>query len=145
MGKNDQIMPEPLFVSGEDPVNLDGTLDASSALQLLHDSDSLADHDQTLHAEHDDLLSPSGVIRIKLNDFASGGDNWEITAEHSTTGGPVTWSRGSDHAYYDFGPMTSEQEVDVTATSNASPPVAKERVIRIKTSPTDAQPDRPRR
>lgn len=145
MGKNNQIMPDPLFVSGEDPVTLDGTLDASSALQLLHGSDSLADYDQALHAEHDDLLSPSGVIRIKLMDFSSGGDSWEITAEHSTTGGTVTWSRGTDHAYYDFGPMTSEQAVDVTATSDASPPVAKFRPIRIKTSPTDAQPDRPRR
>jgi hypothetical protein len=145
MGKNDQIMPDPLFVSGEDPVDLDGTLDTSSSLQLLHGNDSLADYDQAIHAEHDDLLSPSGVIRIKLHDFASGGDNWEVTAEHSTGGSPITWSRGSDHAYYDFGPMTSEQEVDVTATSNADPPVAKFRPFRIKTSPTDAQPDRPRR
>ncbi|KIG12553.1 hypothetical protein DB30_01263 [Enhygromyxa salina] len=138
-------MTDPLFVTGEDPLNLDGTLDTSPALQLLHGSDSLASYDQALHAEHEDLDDPSGVIRVKLKDFASGGDNWEITAAHTNAAGTITWTRGTDHAYYDFGPMTSEQEVDVTATSDASPPATKQRTIRIKASPIDAQPDRPRR
>ena len=137
-------MTDPLYVSEEDPVELDGTIDASGALQMLHGSDSLADYDQRMHAEHSDLNQPTGVIRIKLKDFSSGGDNWEISAEHMDGTTTVTWSRGSDHAYYDFGPMTSELPIDITATSDASSPETRERPIKVKTSPIDAQPDRPR-
>lgn len=138
-------MPDPLSVIGEDPVELDGTLDTATQLQLLHGTVSLADHNQTLHAEHDDLASPTGIVRITLTDFSGGGHNWQITAAHDPGTGSITWARGADHAYYDFGPLTSEQEVEVTATSDASPPATKGRTVRIKTSPIDAQPDRPRR
>ncbi|PRQ02957.1 hypothetical protein ENSA5_18960 [Enhygromyxa salina] len=138
-------MTDPLYVSEQDPVVLDGTIDAASTLQMVHSSDSLDDYDQKLHAEHRDLNSPSGIIRCKLMDFSSGGDNWEITATHDPGSGSVTWSRGTDHAYYDFGPTSTELPVEITATSDASPPATKRRTIKVKTSPLDAQPDRPRR
>lgn len=138
-------MTDPLHVSEEDPVALDGSIDGAGALQMVHGSDSLADYAQKLYAEHSDLDEPTGVIRFKLTDFSSGGDNWKITAVHDPGSGSVTWSRGSDHAYADFGPLTAEQAIDITATSDASPPATSQRTIRIKTSPLDAQPDRPGR
>jgi hypothetical protein len=130
-------MSGPLLVQEEDPVELDGSIDATGNLQMAHGTDSLADYEQTLHAEHEDLNDPSNTIRIKLNDFSYGGDNWEITATHGF--GPVNWSRGTDHAYYDFGPMSSELDVTITATSDAEPPANKQRIIKIKTKPTDSQ------
>lgn len=138
-------MTDPLYVSEEDPVVLNGTIDAAGALQMLHGTASLANYDQKLYAEHSDLSSPTGVIRFQLMDFSSGGYSWQITAVHNPGGGTVTWSRGTDHAYYDFGPLTTELSIDITATSNASPPQTKPRTIGIKTSPLDPLPDRRRR
>jgi len=138
-------MSDPLYVREEDPVILNGTIDGAGGLQMLHGSDSLVDYDQKLYAEHSDLGVPTGIIRIKLMDFSAGGHGWQITAVHDPGSGSVTWSRSSDHAYYDFGPMTSELAVDITATSNASPPDSNSRTIHVKTTPIDAQPDRPRR
>jgi hypothetical protein len=125
-------MPDPLLVSQEDPVDLDGSIDSSNNLQIKHDSDSLADYGQTLHAEHENL--PSGTIRIKLFDFSHGGYTWAMNASHDD-GGTVNWTRSSDHAYCDFGAMTEELEVHTGATSNASPPVTKSRTIWVKTKP----------
>lgn len=133
-------MPSPLLVSEEDPVELDGSIDGTGQLQLLHDSDSLADYDQTLHAEHSDLNESTGFVRVKLLDFSSGGTTWECSATHVEGTTTVGWSRGSGHASYDFGPMTSELDVTVTATSTSG---TKQRVFKLKTKPTDAQPDRP--
>ncbi len=139
-------MPDPLYISEEDPIPFNGTLDGSSALQLVHGSDSLADYGQTAHAEHRDLLDPAGIVRVELYDFTVGGVTWQLDAEHNPGTGPVSWSRSSTgYAYFDFGPMTEELDVDVTATSNGSPSQTKTRTVRIKISPTDAQPDRPRR
>jgi hypothetical protein len=138
-------MTDPLYVSEEDPVVLNGSIDGAGALQMIHGSDSLADYDQRLYAEHSDLNEPTGVIRFKLVDFSSGGYSWTISAAHDPGTGTVTWSRGTDHAYYDFGPLSAELPVNITATSNASPPQTTQRTINIKTSPLDAQPDRPRR
>jgi hypothetical protein len=129
-----------LIVIGEDPLSLDGSIDSSNNLQIKHGSDSLANYAQTLHAKHDDLRSPSGTIVIKLVDFSHGGHTWQMNAEHN---GNVDWSRSTDHAYYEFGPMTDALEVSVSATSNASPPVTKTRTIWVKTLPTDGQPDQP--
>jgi hypothetical protein len=129
-------MPEPLLVSEENPVNLDGSIDGSNNLQIKHGSDSLADYGQTLHAEHDELNTPGKTIRIKLFDFSHGGYTWAMNASHDD-GGTVNWTRGSDHAYYNFGAMTSELQVDTSATSNAQPPVTKTRTILIKTMPSD--------
>ena len=134
-------MPNPLVVNGEDPLSLDGSIDSSSNLQMKHGSDSLASYDQTLHAKHSDLRSPSGTIVIKLVDFSHGGATWQVNASHNSGG--VTWSRSTDHAYCEFGPMTDALEVSVSATNNASPPVTKTRTIWVKTLPTDGQPDRP--
>jgi hypothetical protein len=134
-------MPNPLLVIGEDPLSLDGFIDSSNDLQVKHGSDSLADYDQTLHAKHVDLRSPSGTIRIKLVDFSHGGATWQMNASHDS--GSVNWTRSTDHAYYDFGPMTDALEVSVSATSNAQPPQTKNLTIWVKTMPTDGQPDRP--
>lgn len=133
-----------LLVSEEDPIELNGTLDGSGDLQLLHDSDSLADYDQALHGEHTDLENPSGVVQIRIYDFTESSTSWTIAAEHDPGSGTVNWSRGSNYAYYDFGPMTSEQIVDVTASDGSSPPTTKTRRVRLKVTPPDAQPDRPR-
>lgn len=130
-------MAEPLIVSGEDPLILEGILDSSSALQLKHDNDSLADHDQTLHADHEDLEEETGVIQIRLSNFTVGATTWVLTASHLEMGSTVQWSRDGTYAYYDFGPMTSELEIDITATSDGSPPQTKQRTILIKTLPTD--------
>jgi len=139
-------MTDPLYISEEDPIRFDGTLDGSSALQLLHGTESLAYYNQTVHAEHRDLLDSAGIVRVELHDFTVSGVTWQLTAQHNPGSGLVSWSRSSaGYAYFDFGPMTEELEVDVTATSNSSPPQTKTRTARIKISPTDAQPDRPRR
>lgn len=134
-------MPSPLIVTGEDPVNLDGSIDGSSALQMKHGSDSLVDYDQTLHAKHSNL--PDGTIRIELVDFSHLGASWVVNASHESGGNTVNWSRGSNYAYYDFGAMTDALEVDVSATNNASPPTTKTRKIWVKTMPLDGQGGRP--
>lgn len=138
-------MTDPLYISEEDPIDFTCIIDGSSNLQLLHDSDNLADYDQTVHAEHTDLDEPSGIVRVRIFDFTVGATSWTISVAHDPGSGSISWSRGSDHAYYDFGPMTAEQAVGVTATSDGSPSVNKQRTIDIKISPTGAQPDRPRR
>jgi hypothetical protein len=137
-------MADPLFINEKDPVDFTGTLDASEALQLLHGSDSLANYGQTVHAEHTDLDVPTGIVRARIFDFTVGATSWTMTVVHNPGTGTITWSRGTDHAYYDFGPMTAEQTVDVTASNGGSPPVTKQRAVKIKFSPTGAQPDRPR-
>lgn len=136
-------MTSPLLVNEEDPVSLDGSVDAANQLQMKHGTDSLSDYDQRLEAMHTDLNLPTGIVRIKLIDFSHGGYVWQMTATHNS--GAVNWSRGSGHAYCDFGPMTSELDVDIKATSNATPPATKQRVAKIKTKPADSQPDRPPR
>jgi hypothetical protein len=136
-------MPNPLIVIGEDPVVLDGSIDGSSNLQMKHGSDSLADHDQTLHAKHVDLRQTNETIFIKLVDFTHGGSTWVINASHESGVNTVNWARDNDHAYHDFGAMTDALEVEVTATSNASPPQVKTRRFWMKTMPTDGQPDGP--
>jgi hypothetical protein len=129
-----------LIVTGVNPVSLDGSIDGSSDLQMKYGSSSLADYEQTLHAKHSVLNPPpTGTIRIKLMDFSHGGATWQINAEHTSGGSTVNWSRGSDHASHDFGAMTSELQVEVSATSNASPPQNKTRRIWVKTMPTDGQ------
>ncbi|MCA9682837.1 MAG: hypothetical protein KC457_11615 [Myxococcales bacterium] len=134
-------MTDPLFISQEDPIDFNGTLDGAGGLQLVHGSDSLADYDQRVEAEHDDLSDPAGIVRVRLFDFSSGGNTWTVNATHDPGSGSVSWSRGTDHAYYDFGPMTAEQEVDAVATYSSN---SQGRTFRIKVSPTDPQPDRPR-
>ena len=131
-----------LVVIGVNPVSLDGSIDGSQNLQMKYGSSSLADYEQTLHAKHSVLNPPpTGTIRIKLVDFSHDGATWQINAEHTSGGSTVNWSRGSsnDHAYQDFGTMTSELQIEVTATSNASPPQTKTRRVWIKTMPTDGQ------
>lgn len=137
-------MTDPLFINEEDPIDFTGTIDAGGSLQLLHASDSLANYDQTAHAEHSDLNEPTGVVRVRIFDFTVGAASWTMSVVHNPGTGTITWSRGTDHAYYDFGPMTAEQNVDVTATNTDSPPVTKQRTSKLKLSPVDAQPDRPR-
>ncbi len=133
-----------LLLSDEDPISLIGILDGSSELQLVHDQGSLADNSQTLHAEHEDLHNSSATVRIKLVDFVSGGNDWQLTATHEDENGdPVTWTRETDHVHQDFGAMTDELEVTVTATEDGSSGPPKTRKIWIKTMPKGAQPDRP--
>lgn len=132
-----------LVVIGYDPVHLQAFIDSASALQVKHATNSLYDYGQSLDAQHDDLRSPSETIRVELADFASGGNDWQITASHEVAGNTVNWSRETSQAYCDFGAMTDALEVDVVATSNASPPVTKTRTIWIKTRPVDGLPDGP--
>lgn len=136
-------MTNPLVVTGNDPVPLDGHLDSSSALQVKHSTNSLASYDQSLDAQHDDLLTPSETIRVELRDFTNGGTNWQLTASHVANGNTVNWTRGSNLSYRDFGAMTDFLQVDVVATSNASPPATKTRTVYIKTRPLDGLPDEP--
>lgn len=134
-------MPNPLIVTGEDPVDLVGSIDGASALQMKHGTDSLADHDQTIHAKHLDLRTQGETIRFRLLDFSNLGTSWVLSASHQSGGSTVNWSRSSNHAYYDFGAMTDALEVDVSATSNASPPQTKTRKIWVKAMPLDGQGD----
>lgn len=136
-------MPNQLVVTGQKPVNLDGFIDSSSDLQVKHGTDHLDDHCQSLDAEHEDLKDPNETIRVKVADFTSGGDDWEISVSHQVSGNTTTWSRSTDHAYRDFSAMTDALEVDVVATSNGSPSASKTRKIWIKTKSVDGQPDRP--
>jgi hypothetical protein len=134
-------MPSPLIVTGNDPVHLDGHLDSSNALQVKHSTNSLANYDQALDAQNDDLRSPSETIRVELGDFANGGANWQLTASHVVNQNTVNWTRNATLAYCDFGAMTDFLEVTVVATSNASPPATKTRTVYIKTRPLDGMPD----
>lgn len=136
-------MSSPLVIVGYDPVNLDGHLDSTNTLQVKHGSNSLADHSQSLEAQHEDLRSSSETIRVKLADFASGNNNWQINASHVVGGTTVNWTRDSTVAYCDFGAMTDALQVEVVATSNGSPPATKTRTIWVKTKPVDGMPDRP--
>lgn len=136
-------MPSQLVVPDEDPLVLTGTIDVNNALQLTHAPDSLSSNNQTLHAYHANLNTPPNrTMELRLMDFNHGGANWQITASH-TAGSTVSWTRSTDHAYCSFSAMVDLLEVDVVATSNASPPVTKQRKIWIKTMPKDAMPDRP--
>ena len=135
-------MPSQLVVADEDPLVLTGTIDVNNALQLIHGSDSLSNNNQTLHAYHANLNTPpNSTMQIRLMDFSQGGASWQITASH--TAGTVSWARSTNHAYCSFSAMVDLLEVDVVATSNASPPVTKQRKIWLKTMPKDAMPDRP--
>lgn len=140
--KKHNLMPTPLIVVDEDPVLLDGFIDSANALQLTHVRGDLDDHNDTLDAEHADLNTPSGSIEIRLADFTHGGSSWQLTASH-INGTSVSWSRSTDHAHHSFGVLTDLLEVDVVATSNASPPQTKTCKIWIKTRPKDGLPDRP--
>ncbi len=132
-------MPDPLIVTDEDPVNLDGALDSANELQIKHDTGDLKDYGQSLEAEHEDLHNQGATIRVKIADFSSGGDDWEISATHDASGTTTTWSRGNDHAYCDFSEMTDALVVDVVARSNGSSSVTKTRRIWIKTKSVDGQ------
>lgn len=136
-------MPGPLVITGQDPVNLDGHLDSANALQVKHSTNNLADYDQHLEAQHIDLRTSGETIRVKIGDFSSGGNSWQITASHLAGGNTVSWSRDTNLAYCDLGAMTDSIEVAVVATSNASPPATKTRTVYIKTRPLDGQPDEP--
>ena len=135
-------MTDPLIVEDENPLRLHGAIDSANALQFTHPNGDLDDHDQILHAYHEDLNPSSGTMQIRLLDFAHGGASWQITASHVETT-TISWYRSTDHAHYSFAAMTDLLEVDVVATSNASPPQTKTRKIWIKTMPKDGQPDRP--
>ncbi|MEX1369384.1 MAG: hypothetical protein AB1Z98_40020 [Nannocystaceae bacterium] len=135
-------MTNPLVVEDEDPLRLLGIIDSASAFQLTHTNGDLDDHRQELHAYHEDLKFSRETIEIRLENFTHAGDSWRITASHgeSTT---ISWSRATGYAHYSFGAMTDVLEVNVVATSDASPPQTKTRKIWIKTMPKDGQPDRP--
>lgn len=130
-----------LTVRNEDPVELTGIIDSAGNLQIVHGSDSLADFNQILLAVHEDLPSPNTAVRIKLNDFTVGATTWQLSASHDDGGGTESWSTGSGHVYYDFGEMTILLDVDVEATSNASPPQNKSRTVKVKVKSTDGLPD----
>lgn len=132
-------MADYLLVSEEDPVDLTPIIDGAGGLQITHTTGSLVDYSQTLHAKHTDLNESTGLVTIKIFDFTSGGATWQMSAVNGTT-----WSRGTNYAYREFGPMANPVEVDTTATSNASPPQTKTRKVWVKTKPADGQPDRPR-
>ena len=134
-------MPSPLVIIGYDPAHLDGHLDSSNALQVKHSTNSLADYDQHLEAQHASLSSPTATIRVELADFTGGGNSWQINASHVAGGNTVYWTRDTSLAYCNCGAMTDAIEVSVLATSNASPPVTKTRTLWIKTRPLDGQPD----
>lgn len=135
------MSPTHLFVLNQDPVDLAGGIDATDDLQCSHGSNSLASYSQTLHAAHDDLNTQTGTVRIKLIDFTASGDSWELTASHNN--GAQSWSRGSGFAYFEFGSLAAEVEVDIVATSDESPAQTKTRKIWVKTLPTDGLPDKP--
>lgn len=121
-----------LLVKNEPTVELTGYLD-SGALQLRHSTGDLVDNDDAMQAE------TSGTnIRIKLMDFVDGGA-WEINASHEGPTAPINWSRGTDHAYYDFSDYMSNFLEVTTTASNAT--TNKEKIIDIKTKPEGSLPD----
>ncbi|MCA9685165.1 MAG: hypothetical protein KC457_23485 [Myxococcales bacterium] len=123
-----------LLVSNEPVVEIDGYFDGSTNLQLRHDSDNLVDNDDALQAED------SGTsIRLKLLDVVDGATTWVINASHESASGPISWSRGSGFAYYDFSEyMANFIELTATATANGN---EKEKIIDIKTKPDGSLPD----
>lgn len=135
-------MSTSLLVTGNSRVQLDGFVDSGSAFQVKHDSDNLNDHGQHLEAEHEDLNSPNGTIRVEFIDFANSGSNWQMSVTHDDNGTTVTWPRNGNRAYQDFTAMTDALEVVVTATSDSSPAQTKTRTVWITTRPVDGQPDR---
>lgn len=132
-------MTTELTVTNEDPLDLTAGLDAAGDMQLAHDSDSLADYEQTLEIAHDDYNESGGVVRVKVLDFQSGGTSWALAASH----GGTSWTRNGSHVYFDLPLVTGLVEVDLMATSNGTPPQTKTRKIWIKTKTTNPLPDGP--
>ena len=126
-----------LTVENEDPIDLGGALDSAGALQMAHSTGDLIDHEQTLTAAHEDYNDPGGLVRVKLVDFSASGDDWELSASHDGN----SWTRDSNHAYFDFPHSATMIEVDLTATNTASQ--TKARKIWVKTKPMDPLPDGP--
>ncbi|PRP91413.1 hypothetical protein ENSA5_55300 [Enhygromyxa salina] len=122
-----------LLVEDETTVELTGYLDGSDNLQFRHSTHNLTDNGDALQAE-----DRGTSIRIKLMDFVDGSTTWQISAEHEDPTGTINWSRGTDHAYYDFSVyMTDFQGVTITGTAAET----KEKVIDIKTKPEGSLPD----
>jgi hypothetical protein len=118
-----------LEVQNENPVVLQGYLDATGALQLEHEDGALVDHSQTLHAIHDTATT----ITIELHDF----DSWQLDAVHGTG---TTWARALNHAYCTFAEvMTDPITVTVAATSGTQ---TRSRNIYVKTKPKGSLPAR---
>ncbi len=136
-------MTTPLLVTGQDPVHLGGLLDGTNNLQVQHGSNNLDNHGQSLRAEHEALNTPSGNIKVEIEDFSHGGNNWEVTASHEVGGTTTDWTRDGDHVYRAFGARPDALEIEVVATSDATPAATKRRKIWITTTPVDGQPDRP--
>lgn len=138
--KKDTPMPSPLVVVGEDPVTLVGLIDGGGTFHVAYGTTRLSGHDDTLHAHHSNLDTPSGTMQIRLTDFSHGGAYWQLTASHIVG---TSWSRTAEYAHCSFTAMTDAVEVDVTATSNDTTPQTKTRKVWIKTMPQDGLPDRP--
>jgi hypothetical protein len=115
-----------LEVSNENPVVLNGYIDAAGLLQFRHHSGSLADHSQTLHAMHE----TSTTITVELHDF----DGWQIAAQHDR----IPWQRGAACALYTFAAdMTDPVEVRATATNGTQTLKLK---IYVKATPKGSLP-----
>ena len=126
-----------LEVSDQDPVTMDGNLDANADLQVHYSSHSLADYEDTLHAEHETL-----PIRLEIQDFSGGGTSWEVNASHSGAAGPVTWTRATAGlCWHEFEETPGEVAVTVTADDTQSA-ASKTKVIYVKVKPKGDKPDR---
>ncbi len=118
-----------LEVSNENPVVLNGYIDAAGQLQFQHSSGSLADHSQTLHAVHETADS----ITIELRDFGG----WLISAEDEEQ----RWERGEGCAKRTFtGEMTDPLEVKVTGTGTGTATQPTKRKIYLKVQPKGSLP-----
>ncbi|HLT39814.1 MAG TPA: hypothetical protein VK034_26210 [Enhygromyxa sp.] len=116
-----------LLVSNEDPVDLDGYIDGSNALQIKHDSDNLVDYDQEIWCEHDS----SSSITVRIHDFVVGATTWQVSAEHNRT----SWTRESDHVWFTFTQEPSSAHVvEVGASAPGHSP--KQRTLLVKPQPT---------
>lgn len=123
-----------LLVEDEPTVELTGYLDGSGNLQISHSSGNLVDNDDSLEAE-----DPGETIRIKLVDFVVGTTTWVLTVAHSNPAGPISWSRSSNFAYYDFSEYMANY-VTITITANDGN-TSKQKVINGKTKPEGSLPD----
>ncbi len=127
-----------LELSDVDPIILDACLGPLLGLQVYYTSQNLAQHDNALHAEHENL-----PIRIEIRDFSVAGVQWEINASHPAPTGPASWTRSTaGSAYFDFDNTNGEVEVTVIAEASTGLVPPKKKVIYIKVKPKGDKPER---
>lgn len=111
--------------------------DSSGNLEFTCQSNSLSQHENSLHIQHESL-----PITIEFTDFSDSCGQWTVNAAHEDENDDTqTWSRtpGAARCAFSWSETNQVHEVEVTA-SNSSASEKKKSVL-IKVRPYPDQPD----